>query len=398
MIQTFVSREFYMDRILPFVHKPLIKVLVGQRRVGKSILMKQLSTMMIRDLHVKESEILMINKELVERSHIVSRTDLLDQVNHTHRVVMIDEIQDIIDREKAIRDLSARWTVDLYITWSNASLLSGELATYLSGRYVSIHVYPFDIVEFGHIASHPGWLIDQYMEYGGMPFLSHLWLTPAVKEYSQDVINTIILKDVIQRHRVRNISLYRQLIVFLARHVGSIISASSISSFLHGQKITVDTKTILEYLSYAKDACFIHEVPRYDIKGKKIFEIKQKRFFTDIGLRNVIAGWMHPTDLSWVFENLVVSQLITRWRTVMVGQIWEVEVDIVAQRSGKTIYLQVCLDISQPDTLYRELRSLQQIQDNRPKIVVVYRMPSIPLQSHDGIDIMSPEQLVIFRG
>lgn len=310
-MNTIFQRTKYLDKILPFVGKSMIKVLIGQRRSGKSYTLLSL----IDHLKLDPKSYIYINKEDLQRDHINSYQSLYN-ITKDYQTIFIDEVQEINEREKAVRSL---WTQgkDVYITGSNSQLLSGELASSLSGRYIQIPIYPLDWKEFleSFQLQNTKENFLQYLEYGGLPFLLHTGLKETSKQYAKDIFNTIILKDIVKRYRLRNVDFFEGLIQFLAQNIGSIFSSLSLSNFLANINIDIAPRIINEYINYANKALFLHSVGRYDIIGKKLFERKSKHYFTDIGLKHAVYPYT-INDIGKSLENLVYSNLIANDRAV----------------------------------------------------------------------------------
>ena len=374
-MKEYIERPLYIDRIKPYIGKNLIKVLTGQRRVGKSYLMMQ-----IRDL-IRENEpgtrIIYINKELHEFSMITDDVSLLEYVNRQHAgkgkvALFIDEIQDIDSFEKALRDLVTRKNFDIYCTGSNARLLSGELATLLSGRYIEIRVYGLSYPEYIMFRDikDSAETFRTYLREGGLPFLIHMGSdVHVVNEYLNTIYNTILLKDVVARYNIRNVKFMENLVLFLAGNIGSIVSARKISEYLKSQKINISIQVVIDYLGYLEFSFLIHRVRRSGIMGKRIFEIGEKYFFSDTGIRNVIAGY-NPTDIHKILENVVFLHLRIAGYDVTVGSEGGREIDFIASRGGERIYVQVAYLLEKPETAEREFGNLLDIRDNFPKYVV----------------------------
>ena len=369
-----LSREKYISRIRPFVRKNIIKVLSGQRRVGKSYVLFQLMQEVLSE--DKSSNIIYINKESFEYDFIRDAKDLNDyvlakSVSDGYNYVFIDEIQDIKDFEKALRSLLLNEKNDIYITGSNANLLSGELATFLSGRYIEFNIYSLSYPEF--LAFHEKEDSDDnlmlYFLYGGLPYLINLPLNEQCREYLKSVYNTIVFRDVVARYNIRNTVILEKLIAFLADSTGSLFSAKKISDFLKNQKITLASHQIQTYTEYLSNAFLLHKVARYDIKGKRIFEIGEKFYFEDLGIRNTISGYK-PDDLGKILENVVYSHLLYLGWEVKVGKFDAYEIDFICTKNGETMYVQVALNLSKEETIEREFGNLLKIKDNYPKLVV----------------------------
>ncbi|NJK97338.1 MAG: ATP-binding protein [Bacteroidales bacterium] len=371
----YIERPLYIDRLKPFIGKSLIKVLIGQRRVGKSYLLMQL-----RDLIKKQSpdtQIIYINKEQHEFSKIKNSDDLFlylkDNVKEDDNVALfIDEIQDIESFEITLRDLVTRGNYDIYCTGSNANLLSGELATFLSGRYIEIKVFGLSYTEFlvfynlqDSVAT-----FQNYLKFGGLPYLINLSAEIQVAyEYLTSIYSTILLKDVVARFKVRNVEFLENLIAFLADNIGSIVSSKKISEYLKSQKINISTQVVIDYLSYLETSFLIFKVKRTGIEGKKVFEIGEKYFFEDIGIRNAIVGYK-TSDIHKILENVVYLHLRMAGYSVTVGQEGNKEIDFIAQKSGEKIYVQVAYMLTNEGTINREYENLLEISDNFPKYVV----------------------------
>lgn len=375
MNKTYQKRPFYIDKITPFIGTDLIKVLVGQRRVGKSYILLQLMDV-IRARDAK-ANIISINKEENEYESIANYRDLIVYAEKralvgVNNYLFIDEIQDIENFEKSLRHFFAKKTFDVYCTGSNARLLSSEIATGLSGRYIEISVHALsykEFLQFQKLSSGEASLL-QYIRYGGMPFIFNLELTDEiVYGYLQSVYNTIILNDVVARFNIRNINFLSRLTEYLAENVGSLVSAKRISDFLKSQKIKTTPNIVLDYISFLISSFVIREAKRSDIKGKKIFEINEKYYWEDLGLRNSLVGY-RSTDVGKILENLVFSHLIRLGFTVHVGQMEDKEIDFVAEKEGKKLYIQVAYLLNDAAVMEREFGNLLSIPDNYQKMVV----------------------------
>jgi len=365
----------YWDKIYPYTGKHIIKVLVGQRRVGKSYLLYQ-TMARIRKEHPRAT-LVYINKELHDFATIRNSDDLLAYIKKAagpskKACIFIDEIQDISGFEKALRSLAAQEKFDIYCTGSNAFLLSGELATYLSGRYVEIKVYGLSYPEFlvFHKLTDNNESLLKYMKYGGLPYLRNLELEDnVVYDYLQNIYTSILYKDVVRRFRIRNVSFLERLTEYCADNVGSLVSAKKISDFLKSQKTAISPNVVLNYLSFLCSAFFILRTPRSEIKGKKVFEIGEKYYFEDLGLRHSITGYRQE-DIGKILENLVFLDLKTRGFDVTVGKLGDKEIDFVAEKSGEKMYVQVTYLVPDQKAHDREFGNLLSISDNYRKVVV----------------------------
>jgi predicted AAA+ superfamily ATPase len=389
MNKTYQKRPYYLDKITPFIGVDLIKVLIGQRRVGKSYILLQLMDM----IRAKDqaANIIYINKEEVEYDAIVNYRDLIvyaekRAVVGVSNYLFIDEIQDIENFEKALRHLFAKKTFDLYCTGSNARLLSSEITTGLSGRYIEIPIHALSYQEFlqFHVLAAGEDSLLKYIRYGGLPFIVNLELTDeTVYGYLQSIYNTIILKDVVARFKIRNINFLNRLLEYIAENIGSLVSANRISDFLKSQKIKTTPNIVLDYLSYLSSSFIIHEVNRTDIKGKKVFEVNEKYYWEDLGLRNSLIGYK-AVAIGQMLENLVFSHLARLGFKINVGQLDSKEIDFVAEKDGRKLYIQVAYSISDQATKDREFGNLLAIEDNYRKIVV--SMDKLTGSDYQGIE------------
>jgi len=373
----YINRPTYTDKIKPFVGKQIIKILTGQRRVGKSYVLYQIVDY-IKAEH-PNATIVYINREYEEFESIRTHTDLLDYVKEQFKggyenYLFIDEIQEIESFQLALRSLFAENKCDIFCTGSNAKMLSGELATYLAGRYIEFNIHSLSYIEFldfHHLENNNDTLL-KYLTFGGMPYLSNIGLEDNLPfEYLKNVYSTILLKDVVARENIRNITFLENLVLFLSDNVGSLFSASNISKFLKSQRVDISPQLTINYLKALSNSYFVHKAVRFEIGGLKIFEIGEKYYFEDLGLRNSLKGFNQIADIHKILENAVYLHLIQSGYTVYVGQIGEKEIDFVADNSGKKIYVQACLTLNASvDTAKREFGNLLEIEDNYPKYVV----------------------------
>jgi uncharacterized protein len=389
MPKKYVKRPIYLNRIAPFVGQNLVKVLVGQRRVGKSYLLLQLID------KIKEAEpdasIVYINKELNDFEAITDYKSLNKYLTEQlvpgkRNYIFIDEIQDIDGFEKTLRSLHAKGEHDLYITGSNAFLLSGELATYLSGRCIEFKIFGLTYSEFLQFRNSPdgGESFLQYLKYGGLPYLINLELKDDfVFDYLRNIYAAILFKDVVARHSIRDISLLENLVRYLADNIGNLLSAKSVSDFLKAQKISVSPNVILNYLSYLEEAFFVLKVNRTELRGKKIFETGQKYYLEDMGLRHALLGY-RPSDIGKILENVVYVHLRVAGYEVHVGKYQDKEIDFVCQRGNEKIYIQVAYLLEGEQTIAREFGNLELIKDNYPKFVL--SMDEFPSGNRNGIE------------
>ncbi len=373
--KTIKKRDGYIARIIPFMRKPLIKVLTGQRRVGKSYLLFQLMEQVQNE--EPDAHIIYINREDMEFDFMRTAADLNNYIlanrkEGVRNYIFIDEIQDISEFEKALRSLLLDESNDIYITGSNARLLSGELATYLSGRYVEFKVYSLAYSEFlqFHELENNAASYDLYTRYGGLPYLINLELNDdVVNEYLKSIYSTIVFRDVVSRYNLRNTVFLERLIQFLSENVGSLFSAKNISDYLKSQHTQISVNQIQNYVEYLSNAFLIHRVGRYDLIGKRFFEIGEKYYFENMGIRNVIIGY-RLQDRAKILENIVYNHLLYRGYTIKVGMSASSEIDFVCEKGAEKLYVQATLKLDSETTIEREFGNLLKVQDNYPKIVV----------------------------
>ena len=392
-MRPYIPRPIYTERIKPFIDKEIIKVISGQRRVGKSYILFQLIDTIKHSNPL--ANIIYINKELKPHEQIVDNDKLYQYVKTNLKTgaknyLFVDEIQEIEGFERALRSLLAENCCDIFCSGSNANMLSGELATFLAGRYVefTIHSLGYDeFLNFFQLENSSDNLI-KYLTVGGMPYLKVIGLDEfSVFEYLRNVYASILLKDVVAREGIRNIQFLENLIGFLADNVGSLFSANNIAKYLKSQRATISPQSVLNYLKPLTNAFFVYKVMRFDISGLKLFEVGEKYYFEDLGLRNSIRGFDRRKDINKVMENAVYLHLIRLGYNVYVGQLGAAEIDFVAQKNGNTIYVQVAYMLTDENTVQREFGNLLKIDDNYRKYVVTmddYNAGS----NYNGIDQM----------
>ncbi len=370
-----IERESYIKRIVPFMRKSVVKVLIGHRRVGKSYILFQLIEFIKREEPL--ANVIYINKEDIEYSEIKDFRDLNQYIiskscKEKMNYIFIDEIQEIADFRIAIRSLALDENNDIYITGSNSNLFSSDLANEFGGRYVEFVIYSLSYLEFinFHKLQNDDSSLELYTHYGGLPYLMHLPLKEdVVMEYINGIYSTIVLRDVVQRKGIRNTIFLEQLIRFLAGNVGNLFSSKKISDFLKNQKIEISPNQVSEYANSLSEAFVVHRLGRYDIIGKRHFERGEKYYFENLGIKNAVAGYKRQ-DRAGRLENLVCNHLLYCGYDVKVGSFDNEEIDFVCTKSGETIYVQVAIELTREDTISREFGNLLKIKDNYPKIVV----------------------------
>ena len=363
-----VVRESYLSRIRPFIGKDIIKVLTGIRRSGKSVLLEQ-----IRD-DISSPYTIFLNFEDLRNQHLCEYNTLHEYVceiigdNKEKFYLFFDEIQEVEGWEKAINSLRVRFNADIYITGSNSRLLSGEFATYIAGRYVSFTIQPFSFSEFKMVS--PDYTFDNYIKFGGMPFLSGINFEPELsRNYLQDVFNSVVLKDIVKRNKVRDVDLLERIISYALANVGKSFSATSISKFFKAEKRTVAPETILNYLKYCEEAYLLFRLKSRDVNGKKLLKVNEKYYAADHGLREAVVG-ANLENVEIILENIVGLELLRRGYKVCVGRVGEKEIDFVGEKDGDKLYLQVCYLLNDESTIAREFGSLLEVRDNYPKLVL----------------------------
>lgn len=392
------KRKGYIDRIKPFMQKSVAKVLTGQRRVGKSFLLYQLIEEILGE--EPDANIIYINLEDFAFSSLQTAEDLHSYIiSHSKEKVknyiFIDEIQDIPGFEKVIRSLLLNEDNDIYITGSNAKMLSGELATYLSGRYIEFKIYSLSYSEFleFHGLTESETSYELYSRYGGLPYLLNLPLEDeTVNEYLKSVYSTIVFRDVVSRYKLRNTLFLEKLIQFLSENIGNLFSAKNISDYLKSQHTAISVNQIQSYTEYLNNAFLIHRVERYDLIGKRVFEIGEKYYFENMGIRNIVIGY-RITDKAKILENLVYNHLLYKGYDIKVGYYGDKEIDFVGEKNGEKLYIQVALKIDSDKTAEREFGNLLKIQDNYPKIVVTE--DTFSGNSYEGIRHCSIRQFLM---
>lgn len=370
-----LERNSYVSRMVPFMRKPIIKVLTGQRRVGKSYLLFQLIEHIVHE--EPNANVIYINKEDLEFDFIQDATDLnefivLNLQSEGMNYIFIDEIQDIADFEKALRSLLLSENNDIYITGSNARMLSGELATSLSGRYIEFSIYSLSYPEFlrFHQIENSDNSLSLYSRFGGFPYLINLPLeVEVVSEYLKNIYATILYRDIVSRYNLRNTTILEKLVQFLADNTGSLFSAKSISDFLKSQNTNISSNQIQTYVSYLTNAFLVHKVDRYDMIGKRIFTIGEKYYFENLGLRNIIVGYK-PQDAGKILENLVYNHLLYMGFSVKIGAMGANEIDFICEKRAEKVYIQVALQLIEETTIQREFGNLLKIPDNYPKMII----------------------------
>lgn len=376
-----LPREMYMRRIRPFIGNDLIKVISGIRRCGKSVMLSLIQKE-IRDTGVSENNFISINFENMSTAGLASaealRQEILTRAGKMQGKVylFLDEIQEVDHWERCINSLRLELDCDIYITGSNAKLLSGELATYLAGRFVEFVIYPFSFAEFLAMSAALGnktstqEAFREYLTWGGMPFLYHLLRDEdAVTQYLRDIYNSVVLKDIVHRYRIRDVDLLERIIAYLVANIGTEISANSLSKYFRSEGRTVSTETILNYINACENSFLFYRVRRQDIQGKRLLASNEKFYIADHGIREVIYGG-NTRDIQLVLENIVYLEMLRRGYQVTIGKTAGKEIDFVCEKRGEKIYLQVAYLLASEETIQREFGVYAHLSDNYPKYVL----------------------------
>ena len=378
-----IRRTKYLDKIIPFIDKPLIKVILGVRRSGKTVLLSQITDIVSE--HVEKPQILSVNFESFQNrnlqnadrlyAHILERSR---SVNGKRLYLFLDEIQEVKGWEKVINSLTVDIDCDIYLTGSNSNLLSGELATYIAGRYVHFNVYPFTLSEIKqYYAENPSEgaalsdeeLFDEYLRYGGLPQRLLLSEEESIRSYLSDVFGTIVVKDVITRNKIGDVDLLQRLTAFLLDNVGNTFSATSIAKKLKAEGTPATVATLMNYIDALKNAMVVLTARRFDLKGKAFLSTNEKYFATDLGLRNHIKS-SETVDYNKLYENTVYLEMLSRGYEIDVGKIGDQEIDFICVKNGQKIYIQVAYLLADSSVVEREFRPLLKINDNYPKYVI----------------------------
>ncbi len=379
MTQKIIKRKKYLDQIYRFKDKNIIKVIVGQRRVGKSFLLKNIISDLSKN-NISNKNIIYINKEDLKFDHIATDKDLYKYIEEEYKksnkkkklYLLIDEIQEIEGFEKVIRSYALNNKFDIYITGSNSKIISSELSTFLSGRYIEIYISPLDYNEFLQFSglSANDESLKKFIKYGGLPFIHHAELNnDLVYTYAKNIYNTILLKDVIKKFEIRNVQLLEKLVVFLCGNMGYEFSANSISKYLKSEGLKVSPSILISYLYALRSSYFIHEVKKYDLKGKRVFKQSSKYYINDVGIKNAIVRF-DESFINQLIENIVYIHLISNEYEVYTGILDDKEIDFVAIKNKKIKYIQVALTVQNKKTRDREFGNLLKIEDNFEKIVI----------------------------
>lgn len=401
-IKTGFERKNYLEKITEYVNTKLVKVLVGQRRAGKSYLLRQIMNFLISDQKVDPKNIFFVNKEFTAFDDIQTASDLEElftfyktELKLEGKIYLfLDEVQNIDSWETFVNSYSQDFTqeYELFISGSNSNLLSGELATLLSGRYVEFEILPFGYAEFLEVkeqkAGKESFL--NYLQAGGLPELFHLNSEELKRNYMASLKNTVILRDILDRNTIKDLPLLEELFKFLTVNIGNLTSISSIISYFKSKQKKTNYETVSSYVGFLTGTFIFHQVERYNLRGKQVLGGSCKYYLNDLAFKNYLFGVL-PTDIGYNLENYVYLQLRRLGYTVQVGVLNNLEIDFIAQKADKTIYVQVCYLLNNENVVSREFGNLLAIQDNHEKYVV--SLDDIKFSNYEGIIHLHPWEL-----
>ena len=376
-----IKRELYMKRIRPFIGNELVKVLTGIRRSGKSVMLDLIKEELLAS-GIDGGQFISLNFENMSNAHLCTAQALHDEIIHRATEIkgkvylFFDEIQEVDAWEKCINSFRVELDCDIYITGSNAKLLSGELATYLAGRYVEFVIYPFSFGEFMELYrtvcpdADSRQCFNQYLTMGGMPYLANLrYEEAASRQYLRDLFNSVELKDIVKRNNIRDVDMLERIIAYITSNIGTTFSSTAISKYLKSEGRSVSPETVLNYIKACTDAFLFYQVKRQDLQGKKILTVNEKYYVADHGIREAVFGG-NRKDINLVLENMVYLELLRRGYMVTVGKVGDKEIDFVCEDQGNKLYVQVAYLLASEETIQREFGVYHQVRDNFPKYVV----------------------------
>lgn len=376
-----IRRDMYMKKIRPFIGTDLVKVMTGIRRCGKSVMLDLIKEE-LKENGVSEANFIFFNFEDMRNSHLCTAEALHEEVQRRIDEIegkcylFFDEIQEVAQWEKCINSFRVEFDCDIYITGSNAKLLSGELATVLGGRYVEFTIYPFSFSEFKELYSSvfPGAsdaeMFQKYLILGGMPYLGNLrYMEEPGKQYLKDIYNSVVLTDVVRRNKIRDVDLLGRIVSYIIGNVGTTFSANAIVKFLKSEHRAVAADTVMNYIKYCMNAYLFYQVKRQDVQGKQILATNEKYYMADHGLREAVFGG-NMKDINLILENIVFMESLRRGYSVTVGKAGDKEIDFICQKQEQKIYIQVAYLLAAPETIQREFGVYDYVRDNFPKYVV----------------------------
>lgn len=394
-----VNRPIYMEALTPFIGQPLVKILSGIRRCGKSTIFEMLKEKLL-DSGIKEANIICKRYTSMDMAENITAKQMYDELmniikNNDYSYLILDEIQEIVGWEKAINSLLEKGNVDIYVTGSNSKLMSSEISTYLTGRYVQIPVYTLSFSEYLQFKSNSKLskidLLNQYIRFGGFPII-------ALNEYESNtayqIVNgiyyTVVSRDIVRRHRIHKQDLFDRIVKYIIENMGKTFSANSISKFLKSENRQISNESIYNYLRWLEQAFIIYPCRRYDLQGKNILKTQEKYYLADVSLKYALFGY-NRNMLDAVIENIVYLELKRRGYDVYVGKFGDKEIDFVAILRDEKIYVQVCVQL--PENSNREIQNLKDIHDNYPKYVVT--LNDLDVGNDEGIKIVHLQDFLL---
>lgn len=392
-----IYRKLYMDKILPFIDKPVIKVLTGVRRSGKSTILRMLREELMHQ-GIEEKQILFYRLDSLEYEDIKTSKELYKELKDHLCVggksyLFLDEVQEIESWEKVVNSIMTDFDVDIYVTGSNSRMMSSEISTYLTGRYVAFQIYPLRFSEYLLFRESYAEIADvktefaRFLRFGGFPAI-HLVDYTQDEAYTtiRDIYNSTIFTDIVKRNEIRRVDQLERIVKYTFDNVGQTFSANTMSKYIKSQGRKMDIETVYSYLEKLEKAYILHRCSRYDIKGKEYLKTQEKFYLADPGLRHAVLGY-DPNSISALMENIIYLELRARGYDVGVGKLDAAEVDFVASKPEGKIYIQVTYEINSKETRQREYERLLQIRDNYPKYVI--RMDEFAGGNYEGIQTMS---------
>ncbi len=392
-----IERPRYLNRIVPFIDAPLIKVLTGVRRAGKSTIMAMLREELVKR-GIPTERILSYRFDSLQYDEIKTAKKLYDEVSGKLRegqktYLFFDEIQEVKDWEKAVNSLMSDYDVDIYVTGSNSRMMSSEISTYLTGRYISFEVFPLAFSEYLQFREQYRHLSDtrsefaRYLRYGGFPAVHLIEYTEdEAYQIAHDIYNSIIFTDIVKRSQIRKIDQLERIVKYMFSTVGQTFSAQSISKYLKNEHRSLDAETIYEYLKKLEGAFILHRCSRYDIRGKETLKTLEKYYLTDLSLKYAMLSY-DPSEIGTMIENTIYTELCSRGYSVYVGKLDTKEIDFVAIKADQKLYIQATTEIKSTGTEKREYENLLSIQDNYPKYVL--RLDEFASGNHEGVLTMN---------
>lgn len=391
-----IYRELYMNRILPFVDKPFIKILTGIRRSGKSTILKMIQAKLLES-GIKPEQILFYRFDSIELEFIQTASDMFNEIKKNlfadgKTYLLLDEVQEIENWEKVVNSLMTDFDVDIFVTGSNSRMMSSEISTYLTGRYIAFKIFPLTFAEYLNFRREYTTVTDtraelaRFIQFGGFPAV-HLYNFNLDEVYTivRDIYNSIIFTDIVKRNQIRKIDQLERIVKYVFDNIGQTFSALTLSKYIRSQNRTLDVETVYAYLEKLEKAYIIQRCSRYDVRGKALLKTQEKFYVADPALRHSILGY-NPDSVAVMLENIVYIELLARGYEVFVGKFDSNEIDFVALLHGEKIYIQVTYQINNANTEKREYQNLLKIKDNYPKYVL--RMDNFATGNYEGIQTM----------